>query len=212
MWARVRLARAIDATVLLNGAATLIATPDGWLASQNHAPALLATAGAGDVLAGARMAAGLDAVDASEHAAHIHAAAAAPPRRPITATAVIDTTPTTIRQLLGGGWRFVRDACLPPERRRAWRGSLTHPGRSSSEARAAGQRLRSIRYTVIATTTSTAETSNGTSIETVPATDTALSPANHGHNRRCRFRAFSRAKPTTLQPANQRVPVDQWRA
>lgn len=72
MWARVRLARAIDATVLLNGAATLIATPDGWLASQNHAPALLATAGAGDVLAGARMAAGLDAVDAGEHAAHIH--------------------------------------------------------------------------------------------------------------------------------------------
>ena len=67
MWARVRLARAIDATVLLNGAATLIATPDGWLASQNHAPALLATAGAGDVLAGARMAAGLDAVDAGEH-------------------------------------------------------------------------------------------------------------------------------------------------
>ncbi|WP_218002596.1 NAD(P)H-hydrate epimerase [Nocardia brevicatena] len=102
------VARALDVTVLVKGAATLIVQPDGFVASQAEAPPWLATAGAGDVLAGiagALMAAGLDAFDAGEMAASIHgrAAALAHQRRaggPLTATAVAEATPEVIGRLL----------------------------------------------------------------------------------------------------------------
>ncbi|PKV79347.1 hydroxyethylthiazole kinase-like uncharacterized protein yjeF/hydroxyethylthiazole kinase-like uncharacterized protein yjeF [Nocardia fluminea] len=104
----VEIARAFEVTVLVKGATTLIARPDGLVASQAEAPPWLATAGAGDVLAGiagALLAAGLDAFDAGEMAAFIHgrAAALAHQRRgggPLTATAVADATPEAIGQLL----------------------------------------------------------------------------------------------------------------
>lgn len=104
----VEIARAFDVTVLVKGSTTLIARPDGLVASQAEAPPWLATAGAGDVLAGiagALLAAGLDAFDAGEMAAFIHgrAAALAHQRRgggPLTATAVADATPEAIGQLL----------------------------------------------------------------------------------------------------------------
>lgn len=102
------IAKTLDVTVLVKGSVTLIARPDGLVASQAEAPAWLATAGAGDVLAGIAgglLAAGLDAFDAGEMAAFIHGRAAALAHRahrggPVTASAVAHATPGTIGELL----------------------------------------------------------------------------------------------------------------
>jgi hydroxyethylthiazole kinase-like uncharacterized protein yjeF len=66
-------------TVLLKGSITLVVTPDGRCRSQAEAPPWLATAGAGDVLAGIAgtlLAAGLDPLDAAAMAAFVHGRAA----------------------------------------------------------------------------------------------------------------------------------------
>lgn len=68
-------ARRFDATVLLKGATTLVATPDGRVRANVTGTSWLATAGSGDVLAGvvgALLAAGLSALDAASAAAHLH--------------------------------------------------------------------------------------------------------------------------------------------
>lgn len=73
------LAQATHGTVLLKGAVTLIASPSGALWSQADGPAWLATAGAGDVLAGIAgtlLAAGLPADEAGAVAASVHGRAA----------------------------------------------------------------------------------------------------------------------------------------
>lgn len=93
------------ATVLLKGATTLVATPDGRLRSQADAPGWLATAGAGDVLAGIAgtlLAAGLDPFDAGPVAALVHGLAArrASGGGPLTASAVADAVPGTVADLL----------------------------------------------------------------------------------------------------------------
>lgn len=67
------------AVVLLKGSVTLVVAPDGRVRSQDDAPAWLATAGAGDVLAGLAgvlLAAGLPTVDAGAVAALVHGRAA----------------------------------------------------------------------------------------------------------------------------------------
>ena len=102
------LARAIDVTVLVKGATTVVAAPDGVVAAQSEAPPWLATAGAGDVLAGvagALMAAGLNALDAGEISAHVHGRAAAAAHRdrsggPIHATAVARAVAGVVGELL----------------------------------------------------------------------------------------------------------------
>ncbi len=74
-----RLAEAARATVLLKGAVTIVAEPGGTLWSQAEAPTWLATAGAGDVLAGiagALLATGLPAGVAGALAASVHGRAA----------------------------------------------------------------------------------------------------------------------------------------
>jgi hydroxyethylthiazole kinase-like uncharacterized protein yjeF len=99
------LAREAGATVLLKGSTTLVAGPDGAVLSQDDGPVWLATAGSGDVLAGiagALMAAGVDAVHAGAMAAsvHGHAAVRASTGGPVSASDTAAATPATVTALL----------------------------------------------------------------------------------------------------------------
>ena len=106
-----RAAQQSGATVLLKGHITLIASPDDGVAaqypvrSQADAPAWLATAGAGDVLAGVigtLLAAGLAPLEAASIGAAVHGRAASLASRggPIAALNVADHLPTALRELL----------------------------------------------------------------------------------------------------------------
>lgn len=102
-----RLAELSGATVLLKGASTVVADPDARVAVrvQTDAPAWLATAGAGDVLAGLAgtlLAAGLTPRDAGSLAALVHGVAAerANPGGPVRALAVAHAIPEAVAHLL----------------------------------------------------------------------------------------------------------------
>jgi len=73
-----RLARSAGAVVVLKGAATLVAEPDGSTAVNPTGTPLMATAGSGDVLAGALgalLAGGIRAPEAARAAVWLHGAA-----------------------------------------------------------------------------------------------------------------------------------------
>lgn len=100
-----RAAELTGATVLLKGATTLVVPPQGSVRSQNDAPPWLATAGAGDVLAGvcgALLAAGLSPLDAGSLGALVHGVAAdrANPGGPVRALALAHAIPGTVAHLL----------------------------------------------------------------------------------------------------------------
>lgn len=103
-----RAADLTGATILLKGATTLVVPPTDTglpVRSQSDAPPWLATAGAGDVLAGlcgALLAAGLSPLDAGSLGALVHGVAAdrANPGGPLRALAVAHGIPGTVAHLL----------------------------------------------------------------------------------------------------------------
>jgi NAD(P)H-hydrate repair Nnr-like enzyme with NAD(P)H-hydrate dehydratase domain len=110
-WPLAHARRAADltgATILLKGATTLVVPPSGSglpVRSQSDAPPWLATAGAGDVLAGlcgALLATGLEPLEAGSLGALVHGLAAdgANPGGPVRALAVAHGIPRTVAVLL----------------------------------------------------------------------------------------------------------------
>ena len=131
-------ARTYDAVVLLKGRHTVVARPDGRARVTTTGVPWLATAGAGDVLAGligALLAAGLEPFDAASVGSWLHGAAAtyASQGGPLTAPDVARAIPAVVRDLA------LKHLC-PCARRSwsTWRRSGTTPGRwpTSSPPRA----------------------------------------------------------------------------
>src|SRR4051794_11266730 len=98
----------LSAVVLLKGATTLVAAPDGQVWANSVDTPYLATAGSGDVLSGvigALLAAGVDAAPAAAAGAFLHGLAgvhaAARPAAPISAMDIADALPMAWRTVRG---------------------------------------------------------------------------------------------------------------
>jgi hydroxyethylthiazole kinase-like uncharacterized protein yjeF len=95
------------ACLLLKGSDTLIASPDGHALINANAPASLASAGAGDVLAGiaaAFLGQAMDPFEAAGAAAWLHGEAAASFGPGLIAEDIVESLPLALRTLAGGSW------------------------------------------------------------------------------------------------------------
>jgi NAD(P)H-hydrate repair Nnr-like enzyme with NAD(P)H-hydrate dehydratase domain len=97
------MARATGAVVLLKGADSLIAAPDGTLVLAPPAPSWLAIAGSGDVLAGivaSRLATHGDPLRAAEEGLWLHGEAARLAGPALTPTALVEALPSAVSAAL----------------------------------------------------------------------------------------------------------------